>query len=999
MTGGNDNGPLDLGFLVEQIRSLRGEVTELRRQRVSYVKADVTDTDVGSNTFSATIGGLVDGSTLPLAGIKAPASFLPTIGDTVLLALSGAQPIYQPGGLAAGSVGTVQIADGAVGTGQIADGAVLGDKLADGTVGTAKLSFDPADYSGSTVYYGNTEPSPPTGGFKIGDLWLQTTGSTGGSGQPNYLVYRFTSGGTFQLLQDQGIADSLAAALNAQTDATAALADAATAQATADGKITAFFQATAPTSGMQTDDLWVDTDDNSLHRYNGSSWVSIQDAGISAALADAATAQATADGKMTIYAQPTAPGSANNGDLWFDTDDGNAAYVWGGSTTAFRQNWALNPSAEADAAGTVTTVTNWTNYTSGSVGTMTRSIVTTPGVSNRTKAAKSSSSSQAATAGVGHGFQQIVAAVPGDIVRVQTSATIVTTGSNFVPYVLIEFLDASNTVLSGSVSSSGSGTVTTTQTLSVTSAAAPASTTQVRVTLQRRTAATTGSALATSGIIFDSVLIEKNRAANAQTTYFDGASGGEAAWDGTAETSTSHTYEEGTTGASGWQPRRLRTGAFEPSSIVASDVIATGTVTAALLEAELVLASTVVAGDPNGDHAQLDQTGLYFVTADTIDGVPNEVARFGRNSGGANDSGVQTWNIDSDGVASFSALSLDSFPVVNGTALDNHLADNAAQGISVWYGDGNKATGIALEFGLAEVYLKAKAGRNYLASFGAGLSSTVNDGEYAIRLRWTTDGTRPTSSSPILAERFQTHRVGGRWQDWEFRQLFQRDSSDADVHILLTLTRGTGQSTGTVSAPGTPPFIVVQDAGPYRVASGTSANDGSGASSPVPQQLYTLTQNASWSVTFKGSGAVRSDTTDCVQGTDPSGFNGDGKAMIGFPDLTSTLSGATVRKLWVFLYANHWYYTSGGTAIIGTHSQTSAPASFSGTTNRLQSASWARNAGRWVDLTAYASEFIAGTSRGIVLGPSGSSNELYYGRFGGASDATHPPQIYVEYYK
>ena len=115
--------------------------------------------------------------------------------------------------------------------------------------------------------------------------------------------------------------------------AVAAIAAAAAAQDTADGKIDSFFQTTAPASGMALGDLWFDTDDgNKQYRYNGSTWVVVQDTAIGTAIANAAGAQATADSKVrTFYAASTAtPTATGVGDLWYVTDLG-LLHRWSGS--------------------------------------------------------------------------------------------------------------------------------------------------------------------------------------------------------------------------------------------------------------------------------------------------------------------------------------------------------------------------------------------------------------------------------------------------------------------------------------------------------------------------------------------------------------------------------------------------------------------------------------------------------------------------------------------
>lgn len=120
----------------------------------------------------------------------------------------------------------------------------------------------------------------------------------------------------------------------ALTNSAQAIQDASAAQSTADGKITSYYQPTAPVSGMGTGDFWVDTDDgNTFYRYSGSAWVLAQDSDIATALDAAQTAQTTADGKAVVYYQTTAPTGASTGDLWYDTDDTqNRLYRYNGSS-------------------------------------------------------------------------------------------------------------------------------------------------------------------------------------------------------------------------------------------------------------------------------------------------------------------------------------------------------------------------------------------------------------------------------------------------------------------------------------------------------------------------------------------------------------------------------------------------------------------------------------------------------------------------------------------
>lgn len=103
-----------------------------------------------------------------------------------------------------------------------------------------------------------------------------------------------------------------------------------------------FFESTAPATGMTAGDLWIDTDDNKLYRYGGSTWTEIQDDAIATALSDAEGALSTANVKITTFFQNNAPTAITIGDLWFDTDDNNKPYRWSGSA------WVAAPYDVAD---------------------------------------------------------------------------------------------------------------------------------------------------------------------------------------------------------------------------------------------------------------------------------------------------------------------------------------------------------------------------------------------------------------------------------------------------------------------------------------------------------------------------------------------------------------------------------------------------------------------------------------------------------------------------
>jgi hypothetical protein len=145
------------------------------------------------------------------------------------------------------------------------------------------------------------------------------------------------------------------------TAATTAAADAA---ALADSKINSYYQDEPPVGLTTLDDgdLWVDTnDENKLYRWNGNSWEIIQDAGISTAITNAATAQATADGKVVTYYQATAPTPEGAGDIWIDTDD-NKTYRWDGVNWINFRDPDISTAVANAAAAQVTANAKITSY-------------------------------------------------------------------------------------------------------------------------------------------------------------------------------------------------------------------------------------------------------------------------------------------------------------------------------------------------------------------------------------------------------------------------------------------------------------------------------------------------------------------------------------------------------------------------------------------------------------------------------------------------------------
>jgi len=135
-----------------------------------------------------------------------------------------------------------------------------------------------------------------------------------------------------------------------------------------------------------------------------------------------------------------------------------------------------------------------------------------------------------------------------------------------------------------------------------------------------------------------------------------------------------------------------------------------------------------------------------------------------------------------------------------------------------------------------------------------------------------------------------------------------------------------------------------------------------------------------WDQSYLGSGSFYTyNPQNNYQGTYVAEY-GVLKSAIGAPDqMFSDLAGATVLDIWVYLYADHWYYFAGGTARIGVHGNSTKPATFPGINQDL-AVDFARDEGKWVRLpTDWYASFKSGAYRGITLHAGNSTAGQYYG--------------------
>jgi hypothetical protein len=948
----------------------------------------------------------------------------------------------------------------------VATGRVIGDMWVDTDDGNKIYTWDGTAWTatlfsaqalnvtarqlGSITTY--RQAAAPTGTLVAGDLWIDTDDNK---------LYQYVTTPTagWTASQDIGIQQ--------------ALTNASTAQSTANIKTTTFYQISQPAAtGRTAGDLWVDTDDgnkiytwsgtawtatlfaaqalnvtarqlgaitiyrqisqpvsaiagdywldsddgNKPYLYDGTTWTIVQDQQVITALNNAATAQATADTKVRIFPQASAPTgltAADVGDEWMDTDDSNKIYVWDDTGTVQRTNYFLNPSFEADAAGTVTAPLNWTNSFGGTTGARAVTIVAS-GATYGTKVARITGATLSTLNTSYIGFSQVIPVVPGDVVTVSAfNLAYTVVSANQRPEFLIEWLNASNAVISSiaDTARTNMAAAATRTILTYTTTAAPALTATARITLRRRGMLTTGGTnVANADMSIDAMMLEKNRPTNSPTTYFDGSTGGEARWDTPAapNSSTSTTWQEGTTGAYAWQPRLIRNNAIQPQSLVASNVVATGTVSAALLEAILVLASVIIAGDPAGTHARMDSTGFRSFRLDPSDGSIDEAVRLGTLGDDIlsiiNASGRLVGNIDSAGVGNLTNLSTVGDPRFQGTLLSS-MINERARGVA-WTFDFVNPGATTNEIGLTELDFLSQPGHCY-AIFASGLQPDVNGVDFTsctFRVRMTLDGSIPTITSPTQASTTVHSRFDGA--PWEATQGTiiglhrEGNPTSRTVRLLLTLNNGVGAASTALNTDNTfnpRAFFVVDlgvttgDMGQPNTGGGALVGGGSTVPPAVRRDGETVFL-ASWVQNFGASGAM--SFAECYQGFEAS--NGNMTSLIGFPDMTASLAGATIRYCKVWVYFQHWWFMDFGIPRIGTHWNLNNPGSLINLhNNQFDGPALGRGAGAWIDCPIqWGIDAQAGNVRGIQLGPGPTTDQHYYGYATGPAQV-NPPSIAI----
>lgn len=660
------------------------------------------------------------------------------------------------------------------------------------------------------------------------------------------------------------------AADNAQSAADAAAASAAAAQSTADGKIVTFYQASTP-SAQGIGDLWVEIDQgNRLHRWSGSSWVLVQDQGIADALADAANAQSTADGKVVTFYQDSQPTATGVGDLWIDTNDGNKLYRWSGSAWQSARDVTISD-AQADATQALADALAAQNAADVAQGTANSAL--------STGQAAQATADAAASAGAAAQSAASVAQATADAIPLVTSSASAPSG----PRVGDIWIDESSghavkewTGSAWAVRSFGSDAIATgaVTTAKITAGAVTAT----EIASGAITTTKIAASAVTAGQIASDAVTATKIAANAVTA-------GKIA----ANAVTATTIAAGAVGATQLQANAIIAG----SAVIADGAITTAKIGSAqvtdakigsvsankITTGELQAGSRIIAGVADGTRAEVTSSGLYTYRA----GVPQPSASLGTNSleflRMTDDSGVIVSSISSSGAGYFKESVVADEGVVtpsvtlDGTDLGARL-DRLSRGVVFSAVDPFEAEYSSSEEVLSagsvqeswEIAFTAEANRVY-RHYSWNQPSWDSLSRTQFEYRYTLDGTKPTIASTLLAVWTSpngTNNTVAYNEDYMGSYgmpFFDFDSPGSGLLRMACFVRAlSGTETSTVIHASTP--TVIEDLGQPRENAFTVP----GGASTWVEQSDPLVFQATWSGTYDVGNPGASDGFTLVDG-------------------------------------------------------------------------------------------------------------------------------------
>jgi hypothetical protein len=353
--------------------------------------------------------------------------------------------------------------------------------------------------------------------------------------------------------------------------------------------------------------------------------------------------------------------------------------------------------------------------------------------------------------------------------------------------------------------------------------------------------------------------------------------------------------------------------------------------------------------------------------------------------------------IGADGAASFQKVETEELEI-NGVPIDTFITDTG-RGVVAFGGRGTDAgvTGTG-EDPYLEVQAQLQRGRTYrihtstftVAPPGSGNSMNV-------KLRYTTDGTRPTNTSAILTRARGQHTIAGvdGRPTLSLHRIYRLAAGDGVEDFRVTLFQnGSAASAAQILGSIDPVQLWIEDIGPY--IEDTGIDRGSNTTQDN-WKVYTKTYNCEWSAIYDGAGNKLNGENDYVFVAGNSGL--DYKSAFAFDSsrIQTDLSGATVLDVDLYMYMYATYNNNGATAVIGKHDAANEQSTWAGITGKSsdlkRESNWKPGTGKWVDLGDASFPYSAwanGNTKGILLGPAPSGNTDFVTYFRGVANSKRP---------
>jgi hypothetical protein len=408
------------------------------------------------------------------------------------------------------------------------------------------------------------------------------------------------------------------------------------------------------------------------------------------------------------------------------------------------------------------------------------------------------------------------------------------------------------------------------------------------------------------------------------------------------------------------------------------------------------------------------------VTGDTIevhkaddDGDEIVTTSLGGSSGDflqLSDDGINpNVSLSSDGSGVVDTLSVNTSLSVAGQDLMDILAGYAKGIVSAYDWVQNSTSVGTSECGLRDIAFDAEVGRTYRIVFDGYVYTSANC-RFQLFFRARSSGDGLPAAAPTITQSAlwgsgvynNPISVAGLVRVHLERTITPNLSytSTSQYRVLLSLATLTSGTSAQVYAA-EKSQLYVEDVGKYTggwadaVPNSGGGTPASGTADPPPAtsvKTYTQTWNASSMRSWRGSSQDNSTLAQGYYG----GYQRYSLAL--FPSLASTLSGATLQDVQIYLKNLSWYYNAGGTARIGHYNSSSLPGSPQTSGGGAFSVgSWAPGAAKWIRLpSGWWPDIKAGNITGLTLGEGAGTSATYYGKF---SPALSDIKIQIKYTK